>query len=357
MSRSAFSAASYSSSVVTSSGPSTGIVGPSQSTVPSGLDQRNGDSTSTPRPVGERAEEVDAAPLGRSAQADDEQDDGDRRRPQQPVGEQCRVAGRSQQRRSGHRDSGAPGHGSANRRVGSPGEPVMTTRTGSPAVSPRSSARCDGAPGRTSSTFAPGRNRRPERRDRIRADLGRQPLARAPSPPARTGRRPGGVAAVAVHERLRERADDDARLALPLPRAVVPPGDVAVAQPVLGRAAVALVPVHEPEPVAPPVEAALEPVHRLEEAAAVARLDVEPPTPAHASASGPRAPRPSSSTSAPRSRVTQSRAVPGLLAGCRRSRRGGRRRDEQRELSAPHVIALRRSSARPPGEVARTRPV
>ena len=41
--------ASVSSVVVTSSGPSTGIVGPSQSTVPSGADQRNGESMSTPR--------------------------------------------------------------------------------------------------------------------------------------------------------------------------------------------------------------------------------------------------------------------------------------------------------------------
>ena len=37
--------------VVTSSGPSTAIVGPSQRTVPSGLDQRSGESRKTPSPV------------------------------------------------------------------------------------------------------------------------------------------------------------------------------------------------------------------------------------------------------------------------------------------------------------------
>jgi hypothetical protein len=78
-----------------------------------------------------------------------------------------------------------------------------------------------------------------------------------------------------VQERLREGTDDDARLALTLPRPEVPPRDVAVPEAVLGGAAVALVPVQEPEPVALPFEAAGDALDRLEVAAAVARLDVE----------------------------------------------------------------------------------
>ena len=77
-----------------------------------------------------------------------------------------------------------------------------------------------------------------------------------------------------MQERLRERADDDARLSLSLPGAVVEPGDIAVPEAVRGRAAVALVPVHEPEPVVLRVEAAFDPVHGLDVAAAVASLDV-----------------------------------------------------------------------------------
>ena len=77
-----------------------------------------------------------------------------------------------------------------------------------------------------------------------------------------------------MQERLRERTDDDARLPLALPGAVVEPGDVAVPEAVRGGAAVALVPIHEPEPVVLRVEAAFDPVHGLDVAAAVARLDV-----------------------------------------------------------------------------------
>ena len=66
----------------------------------------------------------------------------------------------------------------------------------------------------------------------------------------RGGRRPPRLPRVPVQERLGERADHDPRLALPLPGAVVPPGDVAGSQPVLGGAPVALVAVDEPEPVA-----------------------------------------------------------------------------------------------------------
>ena len=78
-----------------------------------------------------------------------------------------------------------------------------------------------------------------------------------------------------MQERLREGADDDARLPLPLPAAVVEPGDVAVAQPVGRGTAVALVAVDEPEPVALVVEAAGEPVDRLDVAAAVAGLELD----------------------------------------------------------------------------------
>ena len=82
------------------------------------------------------------------------------------------------------------------------------------------------------------------------------------------------LALVAMEERLRERADDHTRLSLPLPAAVVEPGNVAVAQLVRGGAAVALVAVDEPEPVALVAEAPLDPVHGLDVPPAVARLDV-----------------------------------------------------------------------------------
>ncbi len=78
-----------------------------------------------------------------------------------------------------------------------------------------------------------------------------------------------------MQERLREGADDDSRLPLPLPAAVVEPGDVSVAEPVRGGAAIALVAVHEPEPVALVLEAAGEAVDRLDVAAAVARLELD----------------------------------------------------------------------------------
>src|SRR6185503_12682316 len=79
---------------------------------------------------------------------------------------------------------------------------------------------------------------------------------------------------VPMQERLREGTDDHARFSLALPRAVVEPGDVAVAQLVGGGAAVALVAVHEPEPVALLPKAAVDPVHRLDVPPAVARLHV-----------------------------------------------------------------------------------
>ncbi len=77
-----------------------------------------------------------------------------------------------------------------------------------------------------------------------------------------------------MQERLRKRADDHACLSLSLPRAVVDPGDVAVAQPVGGGAAVALVAVHEPEPVVLRAQVTVDAVHGLDEAAAVPRLEV-----------------------------------------------------------------------------------
>ena len=100
----------------------------------------------------------------------------------------------------------------------------------------------------------------------------------------------------------------------PRPVAVVPPGDVAVAEAVRGCRAVAGEAVDEPEPVLMAPRAAVDSLDRLHEAAAVAgrhlRLRLERPEqglPCGTSVS--------TMTSLPRSRVTQSRAWPSAAVG------------------------------------------
>ena len=153
------------------------------------------------------------------------------------------------------------------------GSPLRTSRTGSPALWPSSSAVAPSGPSRSSSTFAPAGAGVPS------GSIESAPISR-PSCAARSARaveahgRRTRLPVVAVQERLREGADDDARLPFPLPAAIVEPGHVAVMEPIGRRAPVALVAVDEPEPVPLILEAAGEPVDRLDEAAAVARLDV-----------------------------------------------------------------------------------
>jgi hypothetical protein len=85
-------------------------------------------------------------------------------------------------------------------------------------------------------------------------------------------RRVPGLACVAVQERLGKRADDDRDVDVALPRAVVPPLDVAGMQGVVRGAAIGLVAVDEVEPVPPARPVACEALDRLDKAAAVARF-------------------------------------------------------------------------------------
>ena len=156
-----------------------------------------------------------------------------------------------------------------------------------------------------------------------------------------------------MEERLRERTDDDARLSLPLPRAVVEPGDVAIPQPVRSGAAVALVAVHEPEPVALLAETPCEPVHGLDEAPAVARLDVR--------LGGERAQqrlpglhlRVDKQLDAAVARDPELRR-PLLLAGAATAPGEKKEEDSERAERAPdHFTAFERTA---PGAVARTSP-
>ena len=82
------------------------------------------------------------------------------------------------------------------------------------------------------------------------------------------------LALVAVQERLRERAHHDRQVGVVGPVPVVPPGDIARPEPVLGGAAVSGQTVDEPEPVVPLPDIALDAVDGLDEAAAVARLQL-----------------------------------------------------------------------------------
>src|SRR5438270_3079979 len=79
------------------------------------------------------------------------------------------------------------------------------------------------------------------------------------------------MAVVSVQERLRERAHDEWILRGVLPRAVVPPLDIARMEPVLRRASVGEIAVHVVEPCA--LSPLLDAVDRADVPPAVTRLD------------------------------------------------------------------------------------
>ena len=294
----------------------------------------------------ERAVEVDAAALCGGAQADGEQHDGEQHDHPEPVGQQRGAPAAASKAAAG---AGLTGRCTAARTRGMPLIDEAHRRAG------RLPEQLGREPGRAGAHLQDVGVLRHGRGQRLQVDVA-EAAGQLDGPLLERrlvahGHRPR-LAVVAVQERLREGADDDPRLTLSLPVAVVEPGDVAVAEPVLRRAAVALVAVDEPEPVALLVQAPLDAVDRLDEAPAVARLDVGLRGERRISV-WPASTSASTSSSAPRSRVTQSCAVPSSPPAAppqpaRRSESGKRG-----ERAPDHCWAFDRTA---PGATARTSP-
>ena len=153
------------------------------------------------------------------------------------------------------------------------------------------------------------------RKGRTETAFNRRPIARAPWPArARSARRPVAAARRTRAGRARETRRRPRARALGFPRAEVPPLDVAGTQ-AIRRAEVGLDPVQEPEPVVTLRDVALDTLDRLHEPAAVGGVDVEL-TVESLHCGQPRGNRSTRTTAAPRSRVTQSEALPDPERSC-----------------------------------------
>ena len=231
------------------------------------------------------------------------------------------------------------------------GLPPRTILTGSPADSPSSCRRSPTRPVAELEDIRTVGDRRSERLRSSRHRLDGQPrrkLSASPSKWTTAARASPRIRAGRARGTRRRRRAPAPRV----PAAEVPPGDVAVSQPVLGGAAVALDRRSRTRTSRAAPRGPLDAVDRTGRSARRSGSSRPPREPSARSSVCPDRTCASTSSSAPRSRVTQSVAVPPSPLR-RRSRRARATRRSARSASG----SLRaRSSGRRPAAVARTSP-